>query len=99
MAKFYVGQRVRINSPGGDLHGMETTIIALDVVGWNRDGTTFIGAGVEAPAGIDMSDADEDFDGYSYEYHELEPIVDDGRRVISWEEMKDLWTPKELSHV
>jgi len=28
---------------------------------------------------------------------QLEPIVDDGRQVISWADMKDLWQPKEFA--
>ena len=96
MAKFYVGQRVKLVYDVEASCGVEGRIVEFvffkkgtesrsgDILPWDADCTV---------------QYDDDGEYYTESTHRLEPIVDDGRRVISWEEMKDLWTPKELNHV
>lgn len=101
MAKFYVGQRVRKVKLCGSSGvcpemplGREGMIVRLYFA---ERGSETCDGGV-LPADIDC-EVDFDGDCRSCAFWQLEPIQPEGWKKISWEEMKDLWTPKELSHV
>lgn len=82
---FYVGQMVRVNMPASTVHGRETVILDLFVgvgryVGHRVDLLVEVGYGAGEMRCV-------------FEPHELEPILDPGREVISWSAMEGLWVP------
>lgn len=79
MAVFRVGQRVRVNCSESRSHGEQTTILSLDKRGMAHGIGFFIGVEVAIPC------AREGWPFCVFEYHELEPIIDDGRTVITWD--------------
>lgn len=85
MARFYVGQRVRVVCPGVSTNGRETTIRELNVMA-RHYGATYCGHLVDIPHPT--------FGYCAYEPHELEPIQDPGRQVVSWE--GGVWMPEHL---
>jgi hypothetical protein len=94
MAKFYVGQRVRIvrtvNYP--EVLGREAVITGLYKDAWDGrklyDGYSldFQVQGIPYLPPVNYVARQED----------IEPMIDPGREVISWEDMADLWTPEKL---
>lgn len=89
MARFYVGQRVRIRCPGSEVDGQDTTIRRLDVEAEEPLDGKYVGAEVDIVG-----------DGYPFcvfEYHELDPLTDPGREVVSWSECA--WQPPHLREV
>ena len=101
MAKFYVGQRVRIKWSNGwpELAGQEGAVAEIgdfervsESNGPYRVAPDCWGSCVAPRASL--------YGGRKFvpSEEQLEPIQPEGWKKISWEEMKDLWTPKELSH-
>ncbi|MGN6094236.1 MAG: hypothetical protein ACTHOL_17945 [Luteibacter jiangsuensis] len=86
MAKFYVGQRVRIIGAtlSKFLIGTEATITALNVP---ANGTY----------GVYYGHATDAINAYGVAFvgkpHELEPITDPGREVLSWADERCVWRP------
>ena len=68
MAKFFVGQGVRVECAGSVMDGMETRIIELNTEGWDDETGHYIGHAVESP----FSHDDE---GAAFEESELIPIL------------------------
>jgi len=110
MAKFYVGQRVKLVRYAGDKWmGDETGVPSIGTEG-RIDEVLFIPAG-SIIASSDYYDyclsvdchyvcsLDGHGDSWAVNETEIEPLQPEGWKKISWEEMKDLWTPKEISHV
>jgi hypothetical protein len=82
--KFKAGQKVRCvsvkpDSPRADLLGKEGIFKFYEGDFWGTDATP----GVVCEFGTLI---------VFFEY-QLEPIIDPGREVISWESMRELWTP------
>lgn len=89
MATFRVGQRVRVNCAGARVDGSETTVRALDV--WMPNYKVF-GIQVNLPCFNPM------FKYCIFEQHELVPLQDDGRTVVTWDAC--CWQPpRELETV
>jgi hypothetical protein len=88
MSTFYVGQRVRVvrSRMFPEFVGRECVITEGPCIYYSRT--------------LDCL-----YEGYTTSLHPqfgprsdaLEPIVDDGRQVISWADMADLWTPEQVT--
>lgn len=70
MAKFFVGQRVRVECEGSMMDGMETRIIALNVSAYEAAIGDYFGHEVE-----DAYPSGDPEDGAVFEEHELIPIL------------------------
>jgi hypothetical protein len=90
MAKFFVGQRVKVNCPDSDAHGEETVILALEVYVPADD--EFPGYfGIEVEIRMHPEDVSEPDDYWCiFEPHELIPI-NDGYEKVEWS--KCGWSP------
>ena len=86
MSAFYVGQRVRIV---GDASRWDPECREAN----GREGRINHLLDADGLYGVTDS-AGVDWDCAPYI---LEPIVDDGRQVISWADMAGLWTPEEVA--
>jgi hypothetical protein len=92
MAKFFVGQTVRVRCQDSEMDGFETRIVALDVEGEEDDIGVYVGAEVMDTCGANYAG---DFDTYVFEYHELEPIIPEGMKPSTWEQCE--WQPEGVS--
>jgi hypothetical protein len=89
MSAFYVGQRVRIvaDYDGTTAVRVGTEAVVSDVGPVRGESGRLYDWGLYVPDyGTVVVDSDE-----------IEPIVDDGRQVISWADMADLWTPEQVT--
>ena len=80
MSRFYVGQRVRIVR---DIWGDTRHLIGKECVISDLARDEFPGM----PIGL------AEHPNFDFSPDELEPILYDGNQLVSWESMKDLWTP------
>lgn len=95
MATFYVGQRVRINCPFSVFHGLEATVISPLVWDWCMTTGRFLAAhavDIDGHGSFDTADGI----GFALEPHELIPLTDPGRELVTWESMEGLWTPEQV---
>jgi|SRR6478609_151594 len=101
MAKFYVGQRVKLARPFYQKNLNITGVIRSlhEPFTLTRGGKCdcFVNWDNGSKDGPGFAEAGEPWTGTHTS--QLEPIQPEGWKKISWEEMKDLWTPKEISHV
>lgn len=86
MARFYVGQRVRVINRASRHFGSECKVTGVDVIAHVID----LGErGVEVDLHCTRWSCN-----CVFQPHELEPIVDPGREVIAWSEC--VWKPEHL---
>jgi len=87
MAVYKVGDRVRIVGSfcenAKHLIGVETVILDIGNIG--SPAGPVLGYGVAAGR--------TSMESYGFTADQLEPIIDDGRKVVSWSALKDLWQP------
>lgn len=72
MAKFFVGQRVRINCPESNGHGREAVVTRLNQMGWDDFDRPFIGTQIDLPSASSRCGL------CVFENHELEPTLPEG---------------------
>lgn len=88
MARFHVGQRVRIVSD--EYHGEAENPRGIEAV------VTGIGSFIGPYSGIDYTYKVNAGDRpILVNSHEIEPITD-SNELVSWESMRDLWVPEHL---
>jgi hypothetical protein len=82
MAKFFVGQRVRVVCEGSEFDGVETRVLELDFPGFDPEDGEYIGCRV---------DLVYENGPVSFEDHELEPILPEGAQPseFSFTELMD----------
>lgn len=88
MAKFFVGQRVRVNYPPSISHGEETTVRAVGVPG-KQDGHKYIGVEVSI-----LNTVSRDGSFCIFEEHELDILSPEGAEPSTWDAC--LWKPEHL---
>lgn len=87
MARFYVGQKVRIVCPSSNIHMEETTVTSVNARGIEND-VWFDGIEVDIPCGKSKYHS-----LCVFEPHELEPLTD-SYDVASWDTC--IWKPEHL---
>jgi hypothetical protein len=88
MAKFYVGQRVRIVATDTKHAGRETVITKAGVlVEGNSAWPSYLGYEVAIPCTVNP-----DYRWCVFEPQDLEPILYDGNQLVSWDAC--LWQPQ-----
>ena len=94
MARFYVGQRVRVlwKRTGPSPPGVEGRVVEIGY--WPAGTLAKNGAAYQYGGQCFVDIGTENLGLFLFD--QLEPIQDPGRQVISWEEMADLWTPEKV---
>lgn len=97
-----VGQRVRYARPAFEVNTNNTGVISELVpeeapyAHW-PDWTINCLVRWDSPVYQEKPDGSKRTSNISYTHTDrLEPIVDDGRRVISWRALENLWTPDSI---
>ena len=90
MATFRVGQRVRIDCPGSDVNGRETTITRIGIVMTWYEGTHLVHE-VDIPH--------ERYGRYAFRPRFLVPIQPERNRVVAWEDLNLPFDPRKIAEV
>lgn len=94
MSAFYVGQRVRLVRPTRGEYGQTGTIVDFLCVPAGTLTRDFIETSIDCDCLVYWDDYSDGIPACQHT-SQLEPIVDDGRKVVSWSDC--LWQPEGIA--